>query len=513
MLAPTGVPKIADFGLAKQTQESTVLTVHDTMIGTVPYMSPEHATGQHVDERSDIFSLGVVAYEIFGGRRPFPGSSSASVINAIVTLEPPALTNLNPLVTDDLHRVVSKMLQKDPAKRYQSADAVRRDLEVVVDQWGVTRANTLIAEYIANPEGVRASLTARRFKEHLNRGLQFKSMGLGKIDDAIREFERAHYLAPDNEEVSRHLEKLRAERPGRDQRDSKASGAARPLRFRLPTGWMRVGIPAGIAAMLLGTGVWYLERESGKVPPPLVKTLAATQARPAILTGAPAASAPEPRRHERADDAEKTEVTARASAPEAGDGEETGKKATAGAAAAVPERAPEPRAETSRADAPGIPSRETAPVPANGSLEINAKPSATFIVNERVIAENVAAVSLLFPPGTYDIRLENPYYGTKTWSGINVVSNETKTLVHDFTKEATGSFLTVTTNRIPAMIWIDDAPTERWTPQRRITIAPGLHRITVRKDGFIVEEGVVDAAVRDGATVELSFTLREISPR
>jgi tRNA A-37 threonylcarbamoyl transferase component Bud32 len=483
MLAPTGVPKLADFGLAKQTQESTVLTVHDTMIGTVPYMSPEHATGQHVDERSDIFSLGVVAYEIFGGRRPFPGGSSASVINAIITLEPLPLANLNPLVTDDLHRVVSKMLEKDPAKRYPTADAVRRDLEVVIDEWGVTRGRDLLAEYLANPGAVRASLTGRRFREHLNRARQFRGMGLGKIDDAIREFERAHYLAPDDEEVGRELDKLRAERPEHGSSGTEDRGAEHGPGFRFPKGRSRIAVGAAAAALVFAGALLALGGGKEESAPIATGPVAPERSEARVAS----ASEPAP-----------TPVSSPASPPHS---------------SPAPAPDPSPAPARSKSVAPGAEAPKSAPAPApapaSGSLEITARPSATFLVNGRVFAEDVSAVSLLFAPGVYDVRLDNPYYGSKSWSGVEVVSNEAKALSHDFTKEAKGSFLTITTNRIPAMIWIDGAPTDKWTPQREFPVAPGLHRVTVKKDGFRTEEGIVEAGVRDGATVELSFTLKE----
>ncbi len=499
MLAPTGVPKIADFGLAKQTQESTVLTVHDTMIGTVPYMSPEHATGQHVDERSDIFSLGVVAYELFGGRRPFPGSSSASVINAIVTLEPPPLTNLNPLVTEDLHRVVSRMLHKDPAKRYQSADAVRKDLETVIDQWGVTRAAAMIAEYLAEPERVSASLQERRFKEHLNRALQFKSMGLGKIDDAILEFERAHYLAPENADVARNLDQLRAKKPCGSGAEAGKSGSRPSGGARLPRGKTRLAALAAAGTLAAFAAGWAIlgggEGAPGSAASgPETAANEGRRAAPAVHVAAPTPIPAPPAREERTLDP----------GPR-------GETAPSRDEATAPKEAPRPSAAREAPAAPAVETGESRSALAGGSLEITAKPSATFVVDGRVIAEDVGAASLLFPPGSYEVRLENPYYGTKTWSAVQIVSNETKTLAHDFTKEAKGSFLTVVTNRIPAMIWIDGAPTDKWTPQRGLALAPGLHRITVKKDGFVAEEGVVEAAVRDGATVDLSFTLQEIT--
>lgn len=531
MLAPTGVPKIADFGLAKQTQESTVLTVHDAMIGTVPYMSPEHATGQHVDERSDIFSLGVVAYEIFGGRRPFPGNSSASVINAIITVDPLPLDNLNPLVTAELQHVVSKMLQKDPEKRYQSAHQVRRDLELIIDDMKISRGRDLINDYLADPEKVTKSLHTKQLKDHLNRAFQFKSMGLGRIDDAIREFERAHYLDPENEEVRRNLEELRSQKPGgapKEHREKEAKKTA----FR----WRSIALVSASAAVVLFAVSWFL-LGLWQGTPPQEDRIARPAAKPAVTIAARGEETNSPKRPA-FDDGDEVPETFTPEAPPADEGEMARTNAEPDDAEAPAPKVPAAGTSPGNAASPGAkeaeaksaataappvvenerpepkpepkPRRE-APAPeaaiANGTLEVRAVPSATFVVNGRTVAEDVSVASLSYPPGEYSVVLDNPYYGKKEWTGVVVASEETMRLSYDFTKLAKGAWLTVTTNRIPAEIYIDGVPTEKWTPQRKFSITPGMHRITVKKDGFTVAEGVVEAAIHDGHTVELAFTL------
>jgi len=134
MLSPQGHVKVLDFGLAKmrlasRTQEETqVLSTPGAVIGTVQYMSPEQALGREVDGRSDIFSLGVVMYEMCTGRVPFcantPSETIARLLNG--TFEPMARFNYE--VSGELDRVVRKCLQKEPAKRYQSAREVAVDL-------------------------------------------------------------------------------------------------------------------------------------------------------------------------------------------------------------------------------------------------------------------------------------------------------------------------------------------------------------------------------------------------
>jgi hypothetical protein len=175
-------------------------------------MSPEQATGDMVDERSDIFSTGVVGYELLGGQRPFQGDSYSTVLRSILTVEPPPLEQMNPLVPDEVVALVHKMLQKDMSKRYQSIWIVRGDLETVIEQLGLHRGKDLLREYVQEPERVREVFHKKHLSRHLDQGLYFENMGLGKIDDAAREFQRVLFLDPRNDVAREHLAKLENER-------------------------------------------------------------------------------------------------------------------------------------------------------------------------------------------------------------------------------------------------------------------------------------------------------------
>ncbi|MEK6323680.1 MAG: FlgO family outer membrane protein [Acidobacteriota bacterium] len=142
MITERGLVKVLDFGLAKvtgslltpagsdsdQTEKLGQETVIGVVLGTVSYMSPEQALGQQVDHRSDIFSLGVVAYEMLTAQLPFTGESATAVIDRIVHHEPPALARLNYSVPHEFERIVRKTLEKDPSFRYQSAREMYIDL-------------------------------------------------------------------------------------------------------------------------------------------------------------------------------------------------------------------------------------------------------------------------------------------------------------------------------------------------------------------------------------------------
>ena len=136
--------KILDFGLAKMRATggdsdpvalshlpTKSVTSPGMIVGTVAYMSPEQAEGKKVNPRSDIFSLGIILYQLLAGRHPFSGESAASVLSAILKDTPPLVSDVDPRVPHELSRIVRRCLSKGLTERYQSAVDLRNDLEEV----------------------------------------------------------------------------------------------------------------------------------------------------------------------------------------------------------------------------------------------------------------------------------------------------------------------------------------------------------------------------------------------
>ena len=140
MLRPDGYVKVLDFGLAKliepagipgSSHKKSMVESTDTgaVLGTVAYMSPEQALGQEVDHRTDIFSLGVVLYEMTTGSHPFRGATPAATYDALLNREPTAPTVSNPDFSPELQRIISRALEKDRELRFQTASDLRSELK------------------------------------------------------------------------------------------------------------------------------------------------------------------------------------------------------------------------------------------------------------------------------------------------------------------------------------------------------------------------------------------------
>lgn len=158
-----GDAKLLDFGLAKTAKKGPIetaaatavdeehLTSPGATVGTVAYMSPEQAKGDSLDARTDLFSLGVVLYEMATGRLPFPGRTAAEIFNAILSSVPASPESVNPEVPQDLDRLILKALEKDRDLRYQSAGDLKADLKRLLRDSSSGKASATASRPVPSP--------------------------------------------------------------------------------------------------------------------------------------------------------------------------------------------------------------------------------------------------------------------------------------------------------------------------------------------------------------------------
>ncbi len=156
--------KVLDFGLAKLLEETTATaddptimqsghTLAGQILGTAAYMSPEQAEGKPIDHRSDIFSLGILFYEMASGRRPFQGDTHISTITSVLRDTPQPITEIRQNLPRHLGRIINRCLEKDPDRRYQTAKDVRNELEDLKKEMdsGIISPTTSATSFIAPP--------------------------------------------------------------------------------------------------------------------------------------------------------------------------------------------------------------------------------------------------------------------------------------------------------------------------------------------------------------------------
>jgi eukaryotic-like serine/threonine-protein kinase len=132
ILEPTGNAKLMDFGIARPVRRMEAgQTEAGFIVGTPLYMSPEQLRGEEADIRADIYSTGVVLFEIFTGELPFKGQSAMQIMLKHLEEPPPAPRTIWPEVPPKLEGVILRCLEKDPAARYRSVDELLKDLELL----------------------------------------------------------------------------------------------------------------------------------------------------------------------------------------------------------------------------------------------------------------------------------------------------------------------------------------------------------------------------------------------
>jgi tRNA A-37 threonylcarbamoyl transferase component Bud32 len=208
LLSEEGEVKLTDFGIAKAQDAS--ITVTGTTLGSPAYMAPEQLRSMEVDRRADIFSLGVVLYEMLSGKKPFDGDNYSAVITSILTAEAKPLCDLSPEIPVRLSLLVAQMLEKDPDRRVSKMEEAAERLEELMRYYGVQRRG-LLGKFLASPDQFSREAQSQRIKRHLDSGIYYFHLGRGKMAEAQREFREALRWDRENPLAREYLERMSAE--------------------------------------------------------------------------------------------------------------------------------------------------------------------------------------------------------------------------------------------------------------------------------------------------------------
>jgi eukaryotic-like serine/threonine-protein kinase len=260
LLTPEGVPKLSDFGIARLLGAATNLTQSGVMIGTPHYMSPEAWSGEPPDAQADVWSLGVMVYQMVSGRLPFAGETLPAVMNKILTDTPPDLRTLQPETPETLVRIIDRMLARDKAQRYETMRQVAVDLEQVQKQ--LRRVQTVALPKAETGPGT-ATLAAQE-DERLQAEAELKAWAAREQEAARRKAEaeqpaQAPAAAPKSETapVGRETAQLRSALESLHRAPEAEVPKGQP-----PSGTRRTRVWLGVGAALIcllvagGLGLW-----------------------------------------------------------------------------------------------------------------------------------------------------------------------------------------------------------------------------------------------------------------
>ncbi len=206
LLSEEGEVKLTDFGIAKG--EDASITVTGTTLGSPAYMAPEQLRSMEVDRRADVFSLGVVLYEMLAGIKPFGGDSYSAVITSILTSEARPLCDVSPAGPARLSLLAAQMLEKDPDRRTGRMEEAVEKLEELLRYYGVQQKHELLKKYLSSPQKFVREARSQRIKRHLDSGIYYFHLGQGKIAEAKREFIEALRWDGENKEAREYLSRL-----------------------------------------------------------------------------------------------------------------------------------------------------------------------------------------------------------------------------------------------------------------------------------------------------------------
>ena len=466
--------KIMDFGIAKA--GNATMTGTGQVLGTPNYMAPEQVRGKHLDGRSDLFSLGVILYELVTGERPFTGENVTTIVYKIVHENPIAPRELDVTIHPGLSEVVLRALEKTPDLRFQSGAELAKALQSYKSHGADTTGPTAVldaqiqqavATGVLPPSALSGSMTAAPGTTGSSSARTPAPMA------ALNSAAAAPATAPEVQPTV-HTPPPVEQAAGTPQA---APSPHRPaplpkpkLKGGKPTSPISLLAAAGLLLVLAASGYWKLHQRPAP-PAPVVQQQAAQQ-QPAPAPASTQASQP-------------TEPPA-------------GQPAAASAAPAGEEAAATPSSDETK------PAEEAA----SGDLRVNTKPEGGLIsLDNRHDIKWIAPYTFSrLKPGAHKVTVEMEGFKTETRS-VDVAAG--KRASSSFELAATKGYLQVTSDPAGAIIVLDGQPTGQVTPNK-LTLDPGQHHVGVHLDGYRPETALVDVGA--GQTLNLSPKLNKIPP-
>jgi len=446
MLSAQGTVKVMDFGIAKA---GGTMTATGQVLGTPNYMSPEQVKGKSIDGRSDLFSVGVLLYEMLTGEKPFDGQNVTTIIYKIVSENPIPPRELDVTIHPGLSAVVTKALAKVPDERYQTGAALVADLENYKSVGSEAGATQLIS-----PVGDRTLVTPPP--------APVKPPAPAPVAAAPV---AAQIPAP----------------PAPAAVAPRAPAPAKPPVRKAPAQGNKMRVLVGIVVLLLIAAVvaWRVQRrhqqqaqEAAATPPPVIAQQPSPTPPPATET----AAAPTP-------PAEATPAAEPPLQPQPAPRATSKSKAKSAAAPAAPSPQPSPTSP----EAPTTGTVHVTSTPAGASVSIDG--SGSFVT---------PFDSPPLKPGTHSFSLSKVGYAAAQRK-LEVAAGKATNL--EVSLAASGAVLEVQSDPPGAAILVDEKPTNKFTPAK-LAIPQGEHKVRLRMEGYKDENTVIQ--LTEGQTLSLS---------
>ncbi len=461
MLAANGSVKVMDFGIAKA---GGTMTATGQVLGTPNYMSPEQVKGKPIDGRSDLFSVGVLLYEMLTGEKPFDGQNITTIIYKIVSENPIPPRELDVTIHPGLNAVVTKALAKAPEERYQTGAALVADLENYKSFGSEAGATQLLSTAAFGAAGDHTIVTPPP-----------PAPARPPAPDAVA---TATVAATASAPATPAAAAPRAPAP-------RVPAPAKPPARTTPVKGTNTRVLAGIVVLLLIAGIagWRVHRRQQQQ----AQEAAATQAPAAVQQPAPPTPPAPPAET----------AAAPAEAPPA---------ATTAAPEPAPQQPPMPRAASKSKAKPGAVQPAPAPQPSPASAEA----STTGTV--RVTSTPLGATVTIDGSGSFVTPFDSPPLkaGAHSFSvsklgwttvqrKLDVVAGKATNL--DVSLAVSGAVVEVQSDPPGAAILVDEKPTNKFTPAK-LAVPQGEHKIRLRMEGYKDESTVIQLA--EGQTFSLS---------